>query len=57
MGLNEIDKGYEGYIMYCGGIICKYHKHEWVEWNKRTRRIAIKTIKKEEKLRKKKLRK
>ena len=48
MELNEIDKGYEGYSIYCGGLVCKYHEHEWIEWNKRTRRIAIKTSKKEE---------
>ena len=48
MELSEIDKGYDGYSTYCGGIICKYYEHEWIEWNKRTPRIARKTIKKEE---------
>ena len=47
MGIKEIDKGYEGYNVYSAGTICKYIVYEWVEWNKRTPRIAEKNRKKE----------
>ena len=43
----EIDNGYQGYIIYCGGTKYKYHEYEWLEWDKRTPRIAEKTNKKE----------
>ena len=48
------DKDYEGFYFYCGGTIAKYQKHQWIEWDKRTPRIASQTIKYNKILKKKK---
>ena len=52
MGVKEIDQGYEGYNVYCAGTICIYKNFKWVEWDKRTPRIAEKNRRKKEFLQK-----